>query len=386
MGSAVTGQRVLGGMMLTRGSGTGAQAAPEPNHKWLRRMTAATLVISMVAVGLVPLLPQIVHLVIVPDFTMLWTGGRFGLHSPSLVYDIDAITAAQQGVRESAKDGPLPFIYPPTTLLLVAPFALMPFWPAYIVWTIAGVAAFWTAARRLTSGWVATLSVLSPPAVVVVLLGQTTFLAGAAVLWSVALMRDRPLLSGVVMGVAAAIKPQSAMLGPIAYLFDRNWKALCAAVCTWFLLACASLVFGPRLWLDWFNDLLAFPDILALYDLDRRGATPSMLARYLDLNPTPFLIAGAIVGVALVWVGMKSDDVKTRALAFVGGTILASPYAMNYERLMMAPMLVAAMLATSLAGLVIAIPLVASRVYAIVPSLVVSMALALWTSRRSIAD
>ena len=80
---------------------------------------------------------------------------------------------------------------------------------------------------------------------------------------------------------------------------------------------------------------------------------------------------------------LKFDDVKARALAFVAGTLLASPYAMNYERLMMAPMLVAAMLTTSLAGLVIAIPLVASRVYAFVPSLLVSMALTLWTPKRS---
>ena len=312
---------------------------------------------------------------------MLWMGGRFALHSPSLVYDMDAMTAAQQGLRASAKAGPLPFIYPPTTLLLVAPFALLPFWPAYALWTIAGAVAFWTAARRLTSGGVATLSLLSPPALAVWVLGQTTFLVGAAVLWSVALMRDRPVLSGALMGVAAAIKPQSAMLGPVAYLIDRNWKALIAAACTWLLLACASFAFGPRLWLDWFNDLAVFPDILTHFSLDRRGATPSMLARFLHLDPTAFFIAGVMAGVAVVWIGMKSEDVRTRALAFVGGTLLASPYAMNYELVMMAPMLVAAMLTTTLVGLVIAVPLFGFRVYAIVPALLVSLTLALWTSR-----
>jgi hypothetical protein len=214
-------------------------------------------------------------------------------------------------------------------------------------------------------------------------LGQTTFLVGAAILWSLALMRDRPVLSGVLMGVAAAIKPQSAILAPVAFIADRNWKALIAAGCTWLLLACASLAFGPRLWLDWFDDLAVFPEILTHFELDHRGATPSMLARFLHLDPTAFFIVGMLAGVAVAWIGMKSDDLKTRALAFVGGTMLASPYAMNYELVMMAPMLIAAALTTTLAGLVIALPLVASRVYAIVPSLLVSMALALWTSRRS---
>jgi hypothetical protein len=346
-------------------------------------VTAAVVILAMLLVGFLPMLPRFIHLVIIPDFTMLWTGGHFGLHSPSLVYDVDAMTAAQQTLRARAKAGPLPFIYPPTTLLFVAPFALVPFWPAYILWTIAGVVAFWTAARRLASGWIATLSLLSPPALVVLVLGQTTFVVGAPVLWSVALMRDRPVLSGALMGVAAAIKPQSAMLGPVAFIADRNWKALIAAACTWLLLACASLAFGPRLWLDWFNDLAAFPDILAHFDLYRRGATPAMFARFLNLDPTAFFIAGTVIGVAVAWIGMKSDDVKTRALAFVGGTLLASPYAMNYELVMMAPMLVAAALTTTLAGLIIALPIVGERVYAIVPLLLVSVTLALWMSRRS---
>jgi hypothetical protein len=93
-----------------------------------------------------------------------------------------------------------------------------------------------------------------------------------------------------------------------------------------------------------------------------------------------------LAGITVAWIGMKSEDVKTRALAFVGGTLLASPYAMNYELVMMAPMLIAAALTTTVAGLIIALPLVAARVYAIVPSLLVSVTLALWMSRRSKAS
>lgn len=372
--------------MPARSGQTASAAGVAPKNETLRRVTAAVVILAMLLVAFVPILPRIIHLVIVPDFTMFWMGGRFGLHSPSLLYDVDALTAAQAGLRERAKAGPLPFIYPPTTLLVLAPFALMPFWPAFILWTIAGAVAFWTAARRLTSGGVALLSLLSPPATLVLILGQTTFIVGAAILWSLALLRERPILSGALMALGAAIKPQSAILAPVAFIADRNWKALIAAGCTWLLLACASLAFGPGLWLDWIGALPTFPDILAQWKLDQHGATPFMLARFLHFDPTPFFVAGMVAGVALAWIGMKSDDVKTRALAFVGGTMLASPYAMNYELLMMAPMLIAAALTTTVAGLVIALPLVAARVYAIVPSLLVSVTLALWTSRRSKSD
>ncbi|HJU77125.1 MAG TPA: glycosyltransferase family 87 protein [Sphingomicrobium sp.] len=360
-------------------------AGAAPSYETLRRVTVVVLIFGMLMVSFAPVVVHVIHRSLVPDFTMLWMGGCFGLHSPSLLYDVDAMTAAQQGLRASRKSGLLPFIYPPTTLLFVAPFALVPFWPAYILWTIIGVAAFWTAARRLTSGWVATLSLLSPPAVAVWLLGQTTFIVGAAILWSLALMRERPILAGALMAVGAAIKPQSAILGPVAFIADRNWKALIAAACIWLLLACASLAFGPGLWLDWFDDLAAFPDILAQWNLYQFGATPSMLARFLELSSVPFLVAGVVAGIAVAWIGMESDDLKTRAMAFVGGTLLASPYAMSYEVTMMAPMLIAAALTATFAGLVIALPLIAARMYAIaiVPSLLVSVALKLWMSRRA---
>ena len=125
---------------------TAAASAVSPNHETLRRVTAAVVILAMLLVGFLPMLPRFIHLVIIPDFTMLWTGGHFGLHSPSLVYDVDAMTAAQQTLRARAKAGPLPFIYPPTTLFVLVPFALVPFWPAYVLWTIAGAVAFWTAA------------------------------------------------------------------------------------------------------------------------------------------------------------------------------------------------------------------------------------------------
>lgn len=337
-----------------------------------RRVLAAAMIVAMAVVALAPPLAGIVRVGLVPDFTMLWIGGRFALQSPSLVYDVEAVTAAQQWIRD-VSFAPLPFVYPPTALLLLAPFGALPFWPAYILWTAAGAFVFWTAARRLVRSWAAPLSFLSPHVVIVLLLGQTTLFVGAAVLWSIALLRSRPVLAGALMGVAAAIKPQSAFLAPIAFVAGRNWIALAAAACSWLLLATASLVFGPALWFDWINALAAFPDMVAQWKLDRLGGTPSMMARFFGIDPAPFFVAGLAAGIAIVWIGSRSDDASTRALTFVSGTLLASPYAMAYELAMIAPVLVSAMLTVNLRGLITAAPLFALRSYMVPPALLTSV-------------
>ena len=349
----------------------------------LHRAATAALIGTMILVALIPHLPSLMHMIIIPDFTMLWTGGRFAIDMPSQVYDVESVTAAQAWIRD-AKRGPLPFIYPPTALLLIVPFGLLPFWPSFILWTVVGATAFWVAASLVSSRRAAALALLSPPAVTVLMLGQTTLLVGAAVLASLAWFKDRPILSGVLMGVAAAIKPQSAFLAPVAYLACRNWTAMVAAAGTWLLIALMSLGFGPTLWLDWLAALPDFPGMIAEWKLDRYGATPSMLARFIGADPTTFFVAGLLAGIAAVWVASKSEEPSIRALGFVGGTLIASPYAMNYEVAIAAPMLVAALLTTTLRGLVIAMPLVALRVYAIVPAVLLSLTVTLWPRRANL--
>jgi hypothetical protein len=64
--------------------------------------------------------------------------------------------------------------------------------------------------------------------------------------------------------------------------------------------------------------------------------------------------------------------VKKRVLVLIGGTLIATPYAIRYELGMLTPSLVDALLAGTARGLLIALPLYCLNVFTIVPALVAS--------------
>jgi hypothetical protein len=265
--------------------------------------------------------------------------------------------------------GPLPFPYPPSALPLMAPFGLLPFWLAFWLWTLLSAVAFWTAARRITSGLL--LTFVTPPMILALVLGQTTLWIGALLIWSVILLPSRPLVAGLLLGITAAIKPQFVILVPIALLAGRHWLAIVGSAGGLAAMLLLSLPFGFFLWHDWASVLGEHPAIVSGYGLNVLGTSPMMALKVLGL---PLYLHAAFVGLAiwLVWRAFKADDVKLRVLVLLAATLLATPYAIRYELAMLAPSLVDALLAGTARGLLIALPLYCLNVFTIVPALVVS--------------
>jgi hypothetical protein len=265
--------------------------------------------------------------------------------------------------------GPLPFPYPPSALPLLAPFGLLPFWPAFWLWTLLSGIAFWTAARRITRGW--PLAFVAPQMVLALILGQTTLWIGALLIWGVLLLRSRPVLAGMLFGIAAAIKPQFAILVPFALLAGRHWLALAGGAGGLAAMLLLSLPFGPFLWHDWASVLDQHPAIVSGYGLNALGASPMMALKLLGL---PLYLHALFIALAicLVWRAFRTDDVKKRLLVLLAGTLLATPYAIRYELGMLTPSLVDALLAGTVRGLLTALPLYCLGVFTIVPALVVS--------------
>lgn len=317
-----------------------------------------------VALSFAYLLPIVAHWKLAPDFTILWAAGRFALEGGP-VYDAEALTAAQTMRRPP---GLLPFAYPPSSLWLFAPFGLLPFWPAFWLWTALSLAAFWTAARRIASGWPLALTLASPNLVWALGLGQTALVVGALVLWGVLLLRDRPLLAGFLLGVAVAIKPQSALLAPIAFAAGRHWSAFAGAAIGLGAAVLLALPFGPSLWIDWISSLDEFGEIVRGYGIEYDGATPRMAAQLLGLEPLPFQLPGIAAGTWLVWRGFRTDDIGTRIVTLVCGGLLAVPYAIRYELVAMTPVAASAMLSGGWRGLLVGSPLLAVNVLVAVPA------------------
>jgi len=299
---------------------------------------------------------------------MLWAGARFAIARPHDTYNVAAVTASQMSLRPAV--GPLPFPYPPSALPLLAPFGLLSFWHAYFLWTGLSALAFWTAARRIVSApW---LVFVMPQMVLAIVLGQTTLWIGGLLIWGVLLLHDRPRLAGLLFGIAAAVKPQFAILVPVALLAGRHWRTIAGSVAGFSAMLLLSLPFGLFLWPDWLAMIGKHPSIVSGYGLDVLGATPLLALKVLGL-PLWLDVPFVLLAIWLVWRAFRADDVKKQVLVLLAATLIASPYAIRYEVAMLAPSLLDALLAGTVRGLLIALPLYCLNVLAIVPALIVSL-------------
>lgn len=339
------------------------------------------------AISLSFVVPLVAAWDVLPDFTMFWAAARFAWSEPHRVYNILDMGTAQAWAIAPSK-GPRPFPYPPSALLLIAPFGLLSFWVAYWSWTALSIVAFWSAVRRVASGWAVPLAVAMPQSMLVLILGQTTLLAGSAVIWAVSLMNRRPVLSGILFGIAAGFKPQSVLLAPVVFLRVREWRLILGAAASFGTLCLLSLVFGASLWSSWLASLSSHPLIVSHYHLEIIGATPRMAAMGLQLNQRAIDIAqvlGVIAGLAVLWIGFGSQDTLLRVQSFVVACLLASPYAMRYEVAMLAPVLATAILTAEPRSILVSLPAYAFNAPAVVASAIVSSTTSLlgdWRSRR----
>ena len=342
-------------------------------------------ILSSLAISAWLVAPRIIQWNILPDFTLFWAAAKFALNAPHQAYDITAMGAAQAWAIAPSR-GPRPFPYPPSALLLIAPFGLLSFWTAFWTWTVLSMVAFWSAVRRVTSGWAVPLAMAMPHPVLVLLLGQTTLFASSAAIWAISLLNKRPAVAGLLFGLVAAFKPQTVLLAPIVFVRLRDWRCAIGAAAAFGGLSAASLVLGAALWPSWLTSVWSLPKILSFYHLEIIGATPRMAAIGLHLQHSMVLtiqIAGVLLGVAIVWFGFRSTDALVRVQYFTIGCLLASPYGMRYEIAMLAPVLATAMITAEPRSILIALPAYAFDAASSVGSLSVSAATSIYEQLRS---
>lgn len=250
------------------------------------------------------------------DFTVFWTAARF-----NDIYNAEAITHAQRWILP-VETALRPFPYPPTGLLLIKPLGWFSYTTALVVWTALGIIAFALALRLYGKrGW---LALLAPMVGMTVVVGQASLLLGAALAGGVALSKDRPVIAGALLGLLGAVKPQIAVLVPLALVCGRHWRALGTTVIVGASTIVASLLLGSHLWLDWLNSLNGF--LQQVQDENFR-----------HMNMAPGILF-APLGILAVWyVWTRTDKAELRLLALVAGTCLSLPYLMEYDLAAMAP-------------------------------------------------
>jgi hypothetical protein len=268
------------------------------------------------------------------DFSCFWAGAKVAVHGTAPLYDFRYITALQGWPL-----GPhslRPFIYPPSALFLFIPFAIMPYWLDYGLWVLVTGGLFLWAARKAGAPW---WLMLAPPVVVVIYCGQVTLLIGGLVIGGLAMAPRRPIVAGVLFGLAAAVKPQLLVLVPVAMLAEGRWRTLAAAGATGAALVAASVAaWGVEPWFAWLSALHRFHTLIfAAPQLIASLITPygALLAQGLN-GAWAFLLAP--LAIWLAWSTFRrSTDVADRSIAIFAGALLISPYAMYYEAALLAP-------------------------------------------------
>ncbi|MHC2437028.1 glycosyltransferase family 87 protein [Bradyrhizobium sp. USDA 4451] len=235
---------------------SGALVAAFRDADWLTadRITAFTRVLLLLFIGCVAIIPWAAPTMDVgPDFAAFWTAAKLARegHAGDAYGDAGrAAVAAVLGHKTYA-----PFFYPPTSLLLWLPFALVPFATAAIIWVVATGAAYAAAVRAILKGGSIVPALAFPGVWVCALFGQNS-LFSAALLGGSAVTLDRsPVIAGVLLG-CFAYKPQVALLAPLVLILTRRWRALgAAATTTLVLMLAATASFGIEPWYKFFDVL-----------------------------------------------------------------------------------------------------------------------------------
>ena len=259
------------------------------------------------------------------DFRTYLAAARVGLqYGWPFIYD-QALVKFQQDQIAISGIWTQPYLSPPTVAFLVAPLTLFPYWVAYGVWavftlTALAMALAWSGFSTGISRWIAVIAALSPWWVLhASIVGQVVPLvaAGVVVAWRL-LREDRDVAAGLVLGLIF-LKPNTAMLVPIALLAAGRYRAVAAwaAVGAALVVAVAVVLGGHG---------------LSAYVNELRGPLPSG-ADAMTLKGAAGLtgVGAAVVRVLIVGVVVVTAS-KLRAspgllmpIAIVG-TLLVSPY------------------------------------------------------------
>jgi len=260
-----------------------------------------------------------------------WAGGFLGLHGHvAMLFDPVAYNAFLAGLY-GAK---LPFhiwSYAPNYLLVTMGFDWLPPWPAVLTWDFCSLALLVMVLRLAGLPRLLILAVaLSPASLENILEGQNAALVTALIGGGILLLPKRPVLGGVLVGLAS-VKPQMGLVLPL-FLLRRYPVAFAAACASALGLALASfLVLGPGAWRGFvhFTEPFMSGVLLTGKPAGFAGGLVSAFAVVRFLGVHVALVIQGVVSLACVVAGMRCRSAVPVLLL----TSLACPYLHVYDLL-----------------------------------------------------
>lgn len=278
-----------------------------------------------------------------PDFVVFWAASKLALSGHAAdAYDAARIAPVEhEALPQMQAMGE--WVYPPTFLLLALPLSLLPFFWSYLVFMASTLLAYAAVLWRTAGDRAALLPALAFPAVAINLVeGQNGFLTSALFGGALLLLQARPAWAGLLIALLT-IKPQLGPLLPLALLAGGHWRVLAAALIgSVFLLALSLLALGPAS-LHGFLGVLHHFATWAAGDRGLLLSMPTFFACFRLLGLTAPLalllhsLVAAVVAAGTVWLWRRRSDPALCRAAVTAGTLLMSPYLLDYDLTLLAP-------------------------------------------------
>jgi hypothetical protein len=171
-------------------------------------------------------------------------------HGWGQIYDQAAVAVAQKQLV--ADQIAQPFLSPPTDAWLTAPLTPLPYWVAYWIWVALNLVAFaaalaWASRSSGLERWLYAAAALAPWWVVHALnLGQVAPLVATGAVLATRLARERKDIAAGLALSLLYLKPNTALLIPLALLVAGRYKAFASWAGAGAAIAVAALVsMGP---------------------------------------------------------------------------------------------------------------------------------------------
>jgi hypothetical protein len=281
------------------------------------------------------------------DFLRLWTASYSLLNGEErAIYEPGAFFALEKAVTQPATLDFYPWNYPPSSLLIVYPLALLPYLQSLAAWLALGLAGYLAALWRIFPKPLTLWVGLAFPAVFwTVTHGQTSLLTTSLFCWGLLQLPRRPVVAGILFG-ALTFKPHLGLLLPVALIAGRHWRAVVAAALTALLSAAASVVFfGAGVWTDFLASTTDTRSMLEggmnfghYYKMQSVFAAARLLSSpmFVAYSLQALVAVAAAAAVAWIWWRPTSDpDMKNAAL--MAATPLSTAFIFDYDLMVLAP-------------------------------------------------
>ena len=288
------------------------------------------------------------------DFSNVYAAGTYAIEGKAaLPFDPVSQHARERQIFGAAT----PFYgwhYPPFFLFVAAPLALMPYLVALLVWQAVTLGLYVLSIRSIVRSlapdcigggrWLWLLLATAFPAVFVNIgHAHNGFLTAALIGFALVLLERRPIAAGILIGLLA-YKPQFGLMIPLALMAGGYWRVIAAAAATvGALILAATAAFGVEVWQAFF-DSTHFTRTTVLeagetgwHKIQSIFAWARMWGASVSFAYGAQLVAILALAAGLIWLWRSGASFALKAAALCIAALLATPYSLDYDMMMLAP-------------------------------------------------